>query len=90
MIGMLRRQDLRVHEIRHWVAASLLGNGVGVASQILGHRDQTMLLCRCGYQDHMSLQDAQRARWKSVTASTALLKSTWSFGDYRIASADQD
>ncbi|WP_350295786.1 hypothetical protein [Limnohabitans sp. Rim8] len=31
-----------MHDIRHWVAASLLRNGigVGVASQILGHRDQ--------------------------------------------------
>lgn len=35
MIGMLRRQDLRVHEIRHWVAASLLGNGVGVFSGLV-------------------------------------------------------
>lgn len=76
MIGMLRRPDLRVHDIGHWVAASLLGNGVGVAPQILGHRDQTMLLRRCGYQDHMSLQDAQRARWKAVTASKTLLNPT--------------
>ena len=79
MTGMLRRPDLRVHDIRHWVAASLLRNGVGVgvASQILGHRDQTMLLRRYGHLDHMSLQDAQQARWRSVSESTARLNPTW-------------
>jgi integrase len=57
MTGMLRRPDLRVHDIRHWVAGSLLRNGVGVAvaSQILGHRDQTMLLRTYGHLDHMSV-----------------------------------
>jgi integrase len=47
---MLRRPDLRVHDIGHWVAASLLKNGVGVgvASQILGHRDQTFHWDRTG------------------------------------------
>jgi integrase len=80
MTGMLRRPDLRVHDIRHWVAASLLRNGVGVgvASQILGHRDQTMLLRRYGHLDHMSLLDAQQMRWQSVSASTARLNPTWS------------
>jgi integrase len=80
MTGMLQRPDLRVHDIRHWVAASLLRNGVGVgvASQILGHRDQTMLLRRYGHLDHMSLQDAQQMRWQSVSASTARLNPTWS------------
>ena len=92
MTGMLRRPDLRVHDIRHWVAASLLRNGVGVgvASQILGHRDQTMLLRRYGHLDNMSLLDAQQMRWKSVSASTARLNPTWSFGEYCVASADQD
>jgi integrase len=80
LIGMLRRPDLRVHDIRHWVAASLLRNGVGVgvASQILGHRDQTMLLRRYGHLDHMSLQDAQQVRWRSVSESAAKLNPTWS------------
>jgi integrase len=80
MTGMLRRPDLRVHDIRHWVAASLLRNGVGVgvASQILGHRDQTMLLRRYGHLDHMSLQDAQQVRWRSVSESNARLNPTWS------------
>jgi integrase len=80
MTGMLQRPDLRVHDIRHWVAASLLRNGVGVgvASQILGHRDQTMLLRRYGHLDHMSLQDAQQMRWQSVSESAARLNSTWS------------
>jgi integrase len=79
MTGMLRRPDLRVHDIRHWVAASLLRNGVGVgvASQILGHRDQTMLLRRYGHLDHMSLLEAQQARWQSVSASTMQLNPTW-------------
>ena len=80
MTDMLRRPDLRVHDIRHWVAASLLRNGVGVgvASQILGHRDQTMLLRRYGHLDHMSLLEAQKARWKSVSESTARLNPKWS------------
>lgn len=79
MTGMLRRPDLRVHDIRHWVAASLLRNGigVGVASQILGHRDQTMLLRRYGHLDHMSLLEAQQARWQTVSESTARLNPTW-------------
>jgi integrase len=80
LTGMLRRPDLRVHDIRHWVAASLLRNGVGVgvASQILGHRDQTMLIRRYGHLDHMSLQDAQQVRWRSFSESTARLNRTWS------------
>ena len=92
MTGMLRRPDLRVHDIRHWVAASLLRNGVGVgvASQILGHRDQTMLLRRYGHLDHMSLLEAQQVRWQSVSASTAQLNPTWSFDDSCIARAGQD
>jgi integrase len=90
MTGMLRRPDLRVHDIRHWVAASLLRNGVGVASQILGHRDQSMLLKSYGHLDHMSLLDAQQMRWQSESASTARLNPTWSFGDHCIASAGQD
>jgi integrase len=84
MTGMLRRPDLRVHDIRHWVAASLLRNrvGVGVASQILGHRDQTMLLRRYGHLDHMSLLEAQQARWQTVSESTARLNPTWSLDEY--------
>ncbi len=80
LTGMLRRPDLRVHDIRHWVAASLLRNGVGVgvASQILGHRDQTMLLRRYGHLDHMSLLDSQKIRWQSISALTARLNPTWS------------
>jgi integrase len=54
------------------------GVGVGVASQILGHRDQTMLLRRYGHLDHMSLQDAQQVRWRSVSESNARLNPTWS------------
>ncbi|WP_414014740.1 tyrosine-type recombinase/integrase [Limnohabitans sp.] len=66
------------HRWRHWVAASLLRNGVGVgvASQILGHRDQTMLLRRYGHLDHMSLQVAQQSRWQSVSALTAKFNPT--------------
>jgi integrase len=92
MAGMLRRPDLRVHDIRHWVAASLLRNGVGVgvASQILGHRDQTMLLRRYGHLDHMSLLSAQQMRWQSVSASTAQLNPTWSLSDYCGKRVDKD
>jgi len=63
---MLCRPELRIHDVRHWVAASLLrsGVGVGVASQIMGHRDQTMLLRRYGHLDTCSLQSAQEVRWK--------------------------
>ena len=80
LAGMLRRPVLRAHDIRHLVAASLLRNGVGVgvASQILGHRDQTMLLRRYGHLDHISLQDAQQVRWESVGVSTARLNLIWS------------
>jgi integrase len=83
MTGILRRPDLRVHDIRNWVAASLLrkGAGVVVASQILGHHDQTMLLRRYGHLDHMSRQDAQQARWRPVSASAALLNPTWSLAE---------
>jgi integrase len=79
LTGMLRRPDLRIHDIRHWVAASLLRNGVGVgvASQILGHRDQTMLLRRYGHLDHVSLQEAQQQRWQSLSASATQLNPTW-------------
>jgi integrase len=54
-----------------WVAASLLRNGVGVgvASQILGHRDQTMLLRRYGDLDHVSLQGTQQQRWRHELSS---------------------
>lgn len=77
---MLRRPDLRVHDIQHWVAATLFRNvvGVGVASQILGPRDQTKLLRRYGHLDRMSLQDAQQIRWRSVSESNARLNPTWS------------
>ena len=79
LTGMLRRPDLRIHDIRHWVAASLLRNGVGVgvASQILGHRDQTMLLRRYGHLDHLSLQEAQQQRWQPLSASATQLNPTW-------------
>ena len=51
----------------------LMRNGVcvEVASQILGHRDQTMLLRRYGHSKHMSLLEAQKVHWESVSASTA-------------------
>jgi DNA repair exonuclease SbcCD ATPase subunit len=52
------------------------GVGVLVASQILGHRDQTMLLRRQGHQDHMSQQDEQQVRWRSISESTAQLNPT--------------
>lgn len=60
---MLRRPDLRIHDIRHWVAASLLRNGVGVgvASQILGHRDQTMLLRRYGHLSKFGLKEDEKS-----------------------------
>ena len=79
LTSMIRRPDLRIHDIRHWVAASLLRNGVGVgvASQILGHRDQTMLLRRYGHLDHVSLQEAQQQRWQSLSASATRLNPTW-------------
>jgi integrase len=66
LTSMLCRPELRMHDVRHWVAASLLrsGVGVGVASQIMGHRDQTMLLRRYGHLDACSLQSAQEVRWK--------------------------
>jgi len=66
LTSMLCRPELRIHDVRHWVAASLLrsGVGVGVASQIMGHRDQTMLLRRYGHLDACSLQSAQEVRWK--------------------------
>jgi integrase len=66
LTSMLCRPELRIHDIRHWVAASLLrsGVGVGVASQVMGHRDQTMLLRRYGHLDACSLQRAQEVRWK--------------------------
>ncbi len=81
LTSMLRRPDLRIHDIRHWVAASLLRNGVGigVASQILGHRDQTMLLRRYGHLDHASLQEAQQLRWQSFIASAAQLNPSWPY-----------
>jgi len=52
------------------------GVGVLVASQILGHRDQTMLLRRQGHQDHMSQQDEQQVLWRSISESTAQLNPT--------------
>ena len=66
LTSMLCRPELRIHDVRHWVAASLLRSGVGVsvASQIMGHRDQTMLLRRYGHLDAYSLQSAQEVRWK--------------------------
>ena len=66
LTSMLCRPELRMHDVRHWVAASLLRSGVGVcvASQIMGHRDQTMLLRRYGHLDACSLQSAQEVRWK--------------------------
>ena len=77
LTSMLCRPELRIHDVRHWVAASLLrsGVGVGVASQIMGHRDQTMLLRRYGHLDSCSLQSAQEVRWK---ISDTLLSPIWS------------
>jgi integrase len=53
LTSMLCRPELRIHDVRHWVAASLLrsGVGVGVVSQIMGHGDHTMLLRRYGHLD---------------------------------------
>jgi len=77
LTSMLCRPELRIHDVRHWVAASLLrsGVGVGVASQIMGHRDQTMLLRRYGHLDTCSLQSAQEVRWK---ISDTLMNWIWS------------
>ena len=50
LTSMLCRPELRIHDVRHWVAASLLrsGVGVGIASQIMGHRDQARGLNQLG------------------------------------------
>ena len=82
LTGLLLRPELRVRDLRHWMAASQLrnGTGVGVASQILGHRDQTMLLNRCGHLDPVSLPEVQQTRWLLVNASSARLNPNWSRG----------
>lgn len=45
---MIGRPELHMHDLRHHVAASLLEAGVtiGVASQVLGHRDHAVLMRR--------------------------------------------
>ena len=62
---MMGREDLHLHDLRHGLAASLLEQGVtiGVAAQILGHRDQTMILRRYGHLETGHLAKVMDARF---------------------------
>ena len=62
--GMIQRPDLHLHDLRHYVAADLLESGVSIAtaSQIIGHRDQTMLLRRYAHLSVDHLRSAQATR----------------------------
>ena len=55
---------LRIHDIRHVVAARLLrsGNTLAVASQVLGH-DPAVLARRYGHLETASLRRAQERAW---------------------------
>lgn len=55
---------LRMHDIRHAVAASLLraGNTLGVAAQVLGH-DPAVLARRYGHLETEALRNAQERAW---------------------------
>lgn len=56
--------NLRIHDIRHVVAARLLrsGNTLAVASQVLGH-DPAVLARRYGHLETASLRRAQERAW---------------------------
>jgi integrase len=61
---------LRLHDLRHYVAADLLRQGVtvGQASQILGHSSQ-ILMRRYGHLETEALAAAQARRWAPSTTS---------------------
>jgi integrase len=69
LAGMIQRPDLHLHDLRHAVAADLLENGVSIAtaSQIIGHRDQTMLLRRYAHLSVDHLRNAQKSRLEAYT-----------------------
>ncbi len=58
---------LRMHDIRHVVAARLLRSGVtlGVSAQVLGHSPQ-VLATRYGHLETGALRAAQEQAWKSA------------------------
>lgn len=65
---MIARPELHLHDLRHGFAASLLAQGVtiGVAAQLLGHRDQTMLLRRYGHLETGHLEKVMDARFSTL------------------------
>jgi integrase len=62
-----RLPTLRIHDIRHAVAASLLraGNTLGVAAQVLGH-DPAVLARRYGHLETAALRSAQERAWMTT------------------------
>lgn len=60
---------LRMHDVRHAAAASLLRAGVslGVAAQVLGHSPQ-VLARRYGHLETETLRRAQEQAWRGITA----------------------
>jgi hypothetical protein len=64
-----------------WVLAGVSSRTGRAVSQILGHRDQTMLLRRYGHLNHVSLQGAHQQRWRSLSASATQLNPTWLYVD---------
>jgi integrase len=63
-IKAICRPDLRMNDLRHAAAASLLRSGVtiGVAAQVLGH-SSLILQRRYGHLETDALQAAQEQRW---------------------------
>ncbi len=61
------RPELRMHDLRHAAAASLLRAGVtlGVAAQVLGH-DPAVLARRYGHLETSALRKAQELAWKTT------------------------
>lgn len=61
-------QGLRMHDVRHAAAASLLRAGVtlGVAAQVLGH-DPAVLARRYGHLETAALRQAQERAWTRTT-----------------------
>lgn len=59
--------DLRMHDMRHAAAASLLRAGVtlGVAAQVLGH-DAAVLARRYGHLETAALKAAQEQAWTAT------------------------
>jgi integrase len=62
--------DLRMHDVRHAAAASLLGAGVtlAVAAQVLGH-DPAVLARRYGHLETGALKTAQERAWSRGISS---------------------